>query len=150
MSELPENYEELVADFEAERLVKHEAEVAKQKTQNAILAAIYETAITQHTEGGGWVQPTGAHNAYMRDISITHEGKVWESLLDFNVWEPGKSGWREKVAQGYPAWVQPTGAHDAYSKDDKVSHNGKNWNNYHPGVRTNSWAPGVYGWIVIP
>ncbi|MBR2683640.1 MAG: hypothetical protein IKE22_10300 [Atopobiaceae bacterium] len=46
-----------------------------------------------------WVQPTGAHDAYALGDKVRHVGKVWESLIDANVWEPGAIGtetlWRE-------------------------------------------------------
>ena len=56
---------------------------------------------------------------------------------------PGVYGWRENVADGYPAWVQPLGAHDAYAKDAKVTHKGRIWTST---AASNVWAPGVYGW----
>lgn len=40
-----------------------------------------------------WVQPTGAHDAYMTGDKVTHDGKTWESTCDSNVWEPGVYGW---------------------------------------------------------
>ena len=46
-----------------------------------------------------WKQPTGAHDAYAKGTKVRHSGKVWESLVDGNVWEPGAAGtdslWRE-------------------------------------------------------
>jgi len=44
-------------------------------------------------EGGipEWVQPTSA-NPYMKGDKVRHIGKVWESLVDNNVWEPGSVG----------------------------------------------------------
>ena len=46
-----------------------------------------------------WVQPTGAHDAYALGDRVKHVGKVWQSLIDANVWEPGTAGtetlWRE-------------------------------------------------------
>ena len=38
-----------------------------------------------------WVQP-GANNAYMQGDQVEHNGKVWESWVDNNVWEPGTVG----------------------------------------------------------
>jgi len=35
-----------------------------------------------------WVQPTGAQDAYGIGDKVRHNGKVWESLVDANVWEP--------------------------------------------------------------
>jgi len=40
-----------------------------------------------------WVQPTGAHDAYMVHSQVLHTGQFWMSLIDNNVWEPGVFGW---------------------------------------------------------
>lgn len=40
-----------------------------------------------------WVQPTGAHDAYAKGDKVRHLGKVWESEVDANVWEPSVYGW---------------------------------------------------------
>lgn len=46
-----------------------------------------------------WKQPTGAQDAYSKGDQVRHTGKVWESLVDANVWEPGAAGtetlWKE-------------------------------------------------------
>lgn len=46
-----------------------------------------------------WVQPKGAQDAYAKGDKVKHIGKVWESLVDANVWEPGAAGtealWKE-------------------------------------------------------
>ena len=47
---------------------------------------------------------------------------------------------------GAEPWVQPVGSHDAYSFGDERTHNGRLWRSTNPGTRTNTWAPGVYGW----
>ena len=39
-----------------------------------------------------WVQPTGAHDAYNAGDKVKHNDKVWTSLVDANVWEPGAAG----------------------------------------------------------
>lgn len=94
-----------------------------------------------------WSDPTfWFDNPVMTGHQRTHEGKTWESLTDFNVWEPPVA-WREVVAVGYPAWVQPTGAHDAYALGDRVTHLGQTWETT---ISANVWAPGVYGWSVVP
>lgn len=98
-------------------------------------------------EGMQWVQPEGSHDTYMKGDQVTVDGKTWESLIDYNVWPPGVSGWREVVQQGYPAWVQPTGAHDAYPLGARVTHNGSDWEN--TGSAANVWEPGVFGWTRI-
>ena len=120
-----------------------DAERARIETHEAILDATVALMADAHTDGDPWVQPTGAHDAYPLGITVTHEGKTWENITPANVWAPGVSGWREQVAQGYPAWVQPTGAHDAYQTGDRVTHNNKTWVSTHAN---NVWEPGVFGW----
>ena len=114
----------------------------------AILDAIKAVASAAHADGEPWVQPTGAHDAYPLAATVTHGGKTWESLIPFNVHEPGVSGWREQVAQGYPAWVQPSGAQDAYKKGDRVSFDGSDYESLIDG---NVWSPSAYpaGWKTI-
>lgn len=41
-----------------------------------------------------WVQP-GSTNPYMKGDKVRHNGSVWESSVDNNVWEPGVYGWLE-------------------------------------------------------
>lgn len=47
-----------------------------------------------------WEQPNST-NPYMKGDKVLHGGKVWESLVDGNVWEPGAVGtealWSEVV-----------------------------------------------------
>ena len=38
-----------------------------------------------------WEQPEST-NPYMQGDKVRHNGKVWESLIDNNVWEPGAAG----------------------------------------------------------
>lgn len=44
-----------------------------------------------------WVQPTGA-GGYNQGAKVRHGGKVWQSTVDNNVWEPG--------AQGVTQWLE--------------------------------------------
>lgn len=49
-----------------------------------------------HVPGAGpqpWVQPQGAHDSYQIGDRVTHNGQVWESTINANVWEPGVAGW---------------------------------------------------------
>ena len=41
-----------------------------------------------------WEQPDST-NAYMTGDKVRHNGKVWVSIVDNNVWEPGVYGWDE-------------------------------------------------------
>ena len=101
------------------------------------------------TDGGEWVQPTDATNAYPKDWTVTHDGKTWVSLTPANVWEPGVSAWREVVEEGAsPEWAQPTGAHDAYQTGDHVMFEGAEYVSLIDG---NTWSPTAYpqGWEKI-
>lgn len=40
-----------------------------------------------------WIQPTGAHDAYQMGDKVSHNGEVWVSQVNDNVWEPGVYGW---------------------------------------------------------
>ena len=42
-----------------------------------------------------WEQPDST-NPYMQNDRVKHDGEVWISLINYNVWEPGVYGW-EKV-----------------------------------------------------
>ena len=106
-------------------------------------------AASGQVEGGEWVQPTDATNAYPKDWTVTHDGKTWVSLTPANVWQPGVSGWREVVEEGAaPEWVQPTGAHDAYQTGDHVMFEGAEYVSLIDG---NTWSPTAYpqGWEEI-
>jgi len=96
-----------------------------------------------------WVQQqdTWHENPIMVDDERTFNGKLWVSLIDYNVWAP-PIGWREVVAVGYPTWVQPTGAHDAYKIGDRVTFNGAD---YESKINANVWSPVAYpaGWITL-
>lgn len=47
------------------------------------------------TEYKEWTQPTGGHDAYAKKEIVTHNGKLWISTINANVWEPGVHGWNE-------------------------------------------------------
>lgn len=102
------------------------------------------------TDGGEWVQPTDATNAYPKDWTVVHGGKEWVSLTPANVWEPSVSGWREVVTEGAaPEWVQPTGSHDAYQAGDHITFEG---NEYVSLIDANTWSPSVAPtvWEIVP
>lgn len=41
-----------------------------------------------------WEQPEST-NPYGKGDKVTHNGKIWRSTIDGNVWEPGVYGWEE-------------------------------------------------------
>jgi len=40
-----------------------------------------------------WVQPQGGHDAYMKGDRVIHNGEIWISDINANVWAPGVHGW---------------------------------------------------------
>lgn len=44
-----------------------------------------------------WEQPEST-NPYSKGDKVTHDGKVWVSEIDGNIWEPGVYGWTEVVS----------------------------------------------------
>lgn len=44
-----------------------------------------------------WVQPSST-NPYMTGDKVRHNEKIWVSIIDNNVWEPGVYGWEETNA----------------------------------------------------
>ena len=49
--------------------------------------------VTDDDEPAPWQQPSGTHDAYAKGDQVTHEGHVWISSLDNNVYIPGEYGW---------------------------------------------------------
>lgn len=74
-----------------------EVQARQAEVHNAILDAISATA-RQRQGGAGvpWVQPTGAHDAYALDAIVTDDGKTWRSIIPYNAWRPGITGWVEE------------------------------------------------------
>lgn len=61
----------------------------------------YPAAWEEITESGGdeppeWIQPTGSHDAYSKGDRVRRNGKVYESTIDSNVWDPETypDGWK--------------------------------------------------------
>ena len=128
----------------ARRAEAEAAEQAAEAAQRAMLDATRQLASDAHEDGAPWQAPTGVHDAYLSGVTVTHDGKTWTSLIDFNVHQPGVSGWREVATEGTtPAWTAPSGVHDAYSVGDWVTHDGHLWECTVPAC---TWEPGVYGW----
>ncbi len=112
------------------------------------LADDYAAAIGR-VDGDPWQAPQGAHDSYREGATVTHDGKTWVSLIEWNAHAPGVSGWREVTEGDAPAaWVQPTGAHDAYQTGDIVSFEGRV---YRSLIDSNVWSPDSYpaGWEEI-
>ena len=132
--------------------------LASAPAQAEALATTYAAAIGR--KPGDPYQPvTGAHDAYPPGSVVEgnageyHRSTAWASHAPGTTgapWErvwPDGDGWTTTPpATGPLPWVQPTGAHDAYSFCATVTHTGKVWESTVAGERSNTWAPGVYGW----
>ena len=46
-----------------------------------------------------WKQPTGVQDSYMTGAKVLYNGRVYKSLIDYNVWSPDvyPAGWEEVV-----------------------------------------------------
>lgn len=101
-----------------------------------------------------WIQPTGAHDAYQVEERVLHNGKVWVSQTDGNVWEPTLSdaGWdleiavtpepeEEEVGNGEPVpseeWVQGT----SYQVGETVMYNGVKYSVVQAHTSQEGWTP---------
>ena len=82
-------------------------------------------------DGRPWVQPVTV--GYAKGSTVTHDGRLWRSVIDGNVWEPGAPGVDERIwvdegpADGSdpepitaPDWAADT----AYAAGDVVTYNG--------------------------
>lgn len=47
-----------------------------------------------------WVQPMGAHDAYMKGDVVSYNNTQYTSDVDGNVWQPGVYGWTKKLVTG--------------------------------------------------
>ena len=57
-----------------------------------ITPALWQEVIVT-PEISDWVQPTGAHDAYNIGDKVRFDGKVYESIINANVWSPTVYGW---------------------------------------------------------
>lgn len=57
-----------------------------------VAPSLFAKVLTSETEILEWVQPDST-NPYMKGDKVTHNGKVWVSIVDNNVWEPEIFGW---------------------------------------------------------
>ncbi|WP_417119003.1 hypothetical protein [Olsenella phocaeensis] len=62
---------------------------------SAVPALVTRVSPGQSGEVGKWVQPTN-ESPYMRGDRAENLGKIWESAIDDNVWEPGAPGVDER------------------------------------------------------
>jgi hypothetical protein len=56
------------------------------------------TPVTPEGVIAPWVQPISAETAYRIGVIVLHNGKEWQNEIDYNVWEPGVTGWKDLTA----------------------------------------------------
>lgn len=61
-----------------------------------IAVSLYVPVADPSIEWPDWVQPQGAHDAYMMGDKVSHISKHWVSDIDNNVYEPGIAMWSEQ------------------------------------------------------
>ena len=139
--------EELSAlvDSASQMLAKRQSQAAVDRQVADVLRTARDEGVTETPAvGAAWVQPEGAHDAYLSGDVVEHSDKMWASTIDYNVWEPGVSGWREQPVENedgtptVPDYLPPTGAHDAYMTGDRVMFEGEAYEAVMDNV---SWSP---------
>ena len=135
-----------------ERPLTDDEQFARQQAQ-APDVTVAIAARLNPAEPALWVQPTGAHDAYLpAAIVLDPAGDRWRNDLGtVNVWplDNPHARWTNldaTVPDGPQPWIAPTGSHDAYPAGAQVTHNGRTWQSDLDG---NVWEPGVYGWTDI-
>ena len=151
--------EELETEFQkinAERTRRQGLDTVYQQIDQVLNKARAQGIVGTPEPGANWEQPSGAHDAYKRGDTVTHDGRTWVSTVSPNTWEPGVSGWHHQPEPdpdtgepGVPEWVRPSGAHDAYALGDRVIFEGQEYESVHEGA--NTWSPTEYSdaWKLI-
>lgn len=80
-----------------ERITALEVALRSLETRVSALECAGGSQGTGEADVAEWVQPIGAHDAYAKGDRVTFNGKVWESVIDGNVWSPSvyPAGWTE-------------------------------------------------------
>lgn len=137
---------EVIEGAKAEIAARQDVAAVNKQVADVLRVARRDGLIETPTRGDPWVQPTDASNAYTSGDVQIHSGKTWESTVDYNVWEPGVSGWREEPEDGsVPTYVPPTGQHDAYNTGELVTFENDVYKALQDGL---VWSPTEYpqGW----
>lgn len=137
---------DLIQAAQDELARRQTVEAVNKQVADVLRVARRDGLIATPVSGDPWKQPTDASNAYMSGDVVTENGKTWESTVDYNVWTPGVSGWREKPEDGtVPEYTQPTGGHDAYNTGELVTFEGDVYKALQDGL---VWPPDEFpqGW----
>ena len=121
--------------------------IANAPAQAEALAATYAAAIGRK-DGDPWTQPSGAHDAYAKGITVTHGGKTWRSKHYANVWPPSPSSpWWEEVTDN--PGPQPWALGTYYVIDTRVTFGGQTWRCLHEHLAQVGWEPGAPGMYAV-
>lgn len=145
----PAELEQLGEEIKAELLRRQNATAVDREIGDVLAGAREHDMIATPAEGEQWRQPVTTADAYVAGDVVSHEGALWESTLNGNVWGPGVSGWRRRRKDGKPAaYHQPTGAHDAYRVGEEITFKGVV---YRSVIDFNVWSPEAYpaGWKTV-
>lgn len=137
-----ETLAQAVAEIQAEQHRRHVIAAAPYEAER--IAEQYQAAIGR-TPGAAWVQPLGAHDAYVEGAEVTHDGKRWRSACPANVWEPGTGDLWELVEEDVepapepeaPAWE--TGV--AYKQGQRVEYQGVVYRVVQAHTSAAHWTP---------
>ena len=140
-----EELRELQDAVSRERAVRRELNASPEKIDKAI--ADYQAA-SGVEDGDPWTFPATALMRPMEGALRRHNGKLWRSTINHNVFEPGVSGWvlepeidPETGETIYPPFVRPSGAHDAYREGQRIT--GEDGNVYAANRDGVDWPPEV-------
>lgn len=70
-----------------------QAHTAQAVWSPALTPALYVAIGLDEAGHPVWSQPSGAHDAYNRGDVVNHNGELYESTMDGNVYEPPAYGW---------------------------------------------------------
>ena len=93
--------------------------------------------------------------AYTVGIRVRYGEKLYKCVqahTSQEQWTPDVTPalWTEVAEPGeIPVWKQPTGAQDAYMTGDKVHYPTKDDAVYESTIDYNTYAPDVYGWVMV-
>ena len=93
--------------------------------------------------------------AYTVGVRVRYGDKLYKCVQAHTSqadWTPDKTPalWTEVAKPGeIPVWKQPTGAQDAYMTGDKVHYPTKDDAVYESTMDYNTYAPDVYGWVMV-
>jgi len=104
---------------------------------------------------GRYVVPAGWQ--YQPGEDVTEDGETWHRVTQATSFRPSESPaqWVQITGPGgepvtapdaVPAWEPWDGIRTPYTTGDRVTHNGATWEST---TASNTWEPGVFGWVEV-